>query len=182
MCAVDVVHAVVRIDEREWCTTAGVPCNVDGVRRGSAVILNLEFIAMRVSVELAADDSVVAVDDASVLLRPPLEATAAVCWKMFQDVNAFVSVFRSLKCVCEPLHGRSDFNARIHDPPVEGVAIVVVHRDQTKAGLHKDRVVAALSDGCERRCRKPSMTLPDVSWQRKGFSNLSNHSLIYLPI
>lgn len=115
------------------------------------------------SVELGTDDSVETVDHASVLLRPPLEATASVRWKMFQDVNAFAGLFSSQKCIVEPLHGLLNLNTRVHDPPVEGVAIVVVHGNQTQTGLHKDGVVAAKSDGCKRRCRKPSMALPGVS-------------------
>lgn len=78
-------------------------------------------------------------------------------------MNAFAGLFSSQERVMKPLHGLLNLDAAVHDPPVEVVAVVVVQRDQTKAGLYKECVVAAVSDGWECGCWEPSVTLPDVS-------------------
>lgn len=157
------MQMIVRIDERESSGTTTVPCNVDGVLGSRAVVEYFKFVFVRMSVELGADNRVESVNNPSILLRPPFVATSATRWNVLQDVNAFAGLFSSKECVMKPLHGLLNLKAAVHDPPVEVVAIVVIQRDQPKSGLHKECVIAVVSDGWECGCWEPSVTLPDVS-------------------
>lgn len=88
---------------------------------------------MRVTVELSTNDHVESVNDTTIFARPELEATSSASWNMSKNMDPFVISFGSEESVVEPLHHRLNFSARVHDPPVVDVAVVVVQRDHSES-------------------------------------------------
>jgi hypothetical protein len=115
-----------------------------------ACVEDVELIAMRVTVELTADDSVESINHSSELLRPVAEAAAASTQNVRQDVNLLTCCFCNKQRVMEPLQLFCNLIATVHYPEVVACAVVVVQSNHSKTGEARNdvSVVAAATNGC----------------------------------
>lgn len=151
------VDPVIRINVTVRGRTAAIPQDIQSLRGIILCVKDVELVLVRVSTELGTDRVPEAFHNA--IIFTGIDGEARLRWQVSEEVHLLVVSLGQQEGVVQPLQLSPWERGFIENPPVHGLALVVIDRDDSQSRTNKDRVISTQADSFQCRFGEPRFPL-----------------------